>query len=150
MADETAEILERLARIERDLDLMRDGLALVGAKRCSRCKRFYPASDAAALFDDGTELICYGCIREWWPERSGTLELKDRETVEQKMVRWLVSHHDARVIHQASKLPDEQRVEFRFVADCDQCAGTGQMLGGHCRYCAGGGTMWVVIPKVED
>ena len=150
MPDESAEILERLARVERDLDLLRDGLALLGVKRCARCKRFYQISDGSALFDDGFEMICYACIREWWPERGGALELKDRGAVEHKLVRWLASHHDARLIHQAAKLPDDEHVELRFVANCDQCDGSGQMLGSHCRYCGGGGTMWVVVPKVEE
>jgi hypothetical protein len=150
MPDESAEILEHLARLDRDLEQLRDGLALLGVKRCFRCLKFFQTSDAGSLFDAGAELVCYACTRAWWPEYGGSLEVKERDAVEHKLVRWLASHHGARVIHQSSKLPDEQHVEYRFVANCDQCEGTDQMLGGHCRYCGGSGTMWVFIPKVED
>jgi hypothetical protein len=126
---------------------MRDGLASLGVKRCSRCQKFFHSSDAASLFDDGAELACYGCVHLWWPDRKGTLELQNRETVEHKLVHWLVTYHDARLIQKSHKLPDEQLQQFRLIADCDQCDGTGKLLGSHCRYCGGEGTMWVVIPK---
>jgi hypothetical protein len=147
MDTDSQEILTRLARVEQEMQQLRDGLALLGVKRCENCKRFYRSSDAAALFDDGVEMVCYVCIHEWWPRRGGELELKDRETIEHKLVRWLVAHHNAQLIQQSHKLPDEQSQEFRLAADCDQCEGTGTLLGGHCRYCGGEGTMWVVIPK---
>src|ERR1700693_2799541 len=109
MDTDSGEILERLARMELDLQQMRDGLALVGVRRCENCKKFYRCSDAALLFDDGAETVCYVCIHEWWPKRGGELELKDRETIEHKLVRWLVAHHNAQLIQQSHKLPAEHK-----------------------------------------
>jgi hypothetical protein len=144
---DSGEVLKRLTRIEQDLKQLRDGLALLGVKRCENCSKFYRSSDAAALFDDGAETVCYVCIHDWWPRRSGELDLKNREAAEHKLVRWLVAHHDAQLIQQSHKLPEEQLQELKLAADCDQCEGTGKLLGGHCRYCGGQGTMWVVIRK---
>ena len=126
MGTDSEEVLKRLAQVERELQQMRDGLALMAVKRCENCKRFYRSSDAAALFDDGTEVVCYVCIHEWWPRRGGELELKDRETIEHKLMRWLVAHHHAQLIPPSHKLSDEQSQEFRLAADCDQCAVVGQ------------------------
>jgi hypothetical protein len=144
---DSGDVLKRVTGIERDLEQLREGLGLLGVKRCSWCKKFFRSSEPAALFDDGAELVCYGCIHEWWPHTCGGLELKDRETMEHKLVRWLVTYHGARLIQQSHKLPDEQLQEFRIAAECDQCEGTGMLLGSHCRYCGGEGTMWVVIAK---
>jgi hypothetical protein len=146
MDDDAAEILKRLAEMERDLQQMRSGVGLLGVKRCENCKKFYRTSDAAALFEDGVEAVCYGCIHEWWPRRCGEMELSDRETIEHKLVRWLVAHHNAKLIPQSHKLPDERSQDFRLAADCDQCGGTGIVLEARCRYCGGEGTLWVVIP----
>jgi hypothetical protein len=147
--DIEAEMLERLARVEMDLQRMREGLALVGVRRCENCRKFYRCSDAAVLFDDGAETVCYDCIHEWWPRRGGELERKDREAIEHKLVRWLVAHHNAQLILQSHKLPPEELQELRLVAGCDQCQGSGTLLSGHCRYCGGEGRVWVVIPKKE-
>ena len=150
MDTDAGEILRRLAEMELDLKQMRDGLALLGIKRCENCRRFFRNSDAAALFDDGVEAVCYGCVREWWPRRSGEMELSDRGPMEHKLVRWLVANHNARLIQQSHKLPADQLQEFRLVADCDQCQGSGTVLSGHCRFCGGEGKLWVVIPKNQE
>jgi hypothetical protein len=143
-------ILERLAQFERDLEQMRDGLALLGAKRCAECKKFFRSSDTAVLFDSGPEQVCYPCLPIWWKQRSGELELKEREAIEHKLVRWLINYHGAELIQRARRLPEEQQQEFRLAAECDQCEGTGTSLGARCRYCGGEGSMWVVIPKNPD
>jgi hypothetical protein len=150
MDSDAGDILKRLAEMERDLQQMRDGLGLLGVKRCENCRRFFRTSDEAGLFDDGAEAICYGCIHEWWPRRAGEMELSDREPIEHKLVRWLVTHHNARLIQQSHKLPADQLQEFRLAADCDQCEGSGTLLGAHCRYCGGDGRLWVVIPKNQE
>jgi len=58
-----------LARHQLDLDRLKDALALLGVNACSHCKKFLRRSDPGALFDAG-ELVCYGCIHEWWPQRA--------------------------------------------------------------------------------
>ncbi len=144
MDTDTGEILERLARVERDLQQLLDGMALLGVKRCENCRKFYRTSDTAALFDDGVEAVCFGCVHEWWPRRSG------ESPIEHKLVRWLVAHHHAQLIQQSHKLPADQLQEFRLAAACDQCQGSGTLLGAHCRYCGGEGKLWVVIPKNQE
>lgn len=137
---------ETLARIERDLQLLRQGLSLLNVKPCVGCQRFFRA-DPGALFDDGHSQVCFGCVPEWWPRRSPDLSLKDREFTEQRLVRWLLAHHQAHIVHQAEKLPPDQPQAFRLVADCEECHGSGSMGGSRCHYCNGRGTLWVVIPK---
>src|SRR5215469_15095060 len=139
-------IEETLARIESDLELLRHGLSLLEVKPCFRCRRFFRA-EPGALFDGGHELVCFGCVPEWWPERGPALSVRDRELTEHRLVRWLLSHHHANVIHQAEKLPPEQPQEFRLVAECEECDGTGTLTGTRCHYCNGRGTLWLVIPK---
>lgn len=137
---------DTLVRIERELELMRHGLSLLEVKPCSRCRRFFRAQPGA-LFDSGGELICFGCLPEWWPQRSPELSLKERELIEHRLVRWLLAHHHAHVIYQAEKLPADQPQEFRLVTDCEECDGTGTLTGSRCHYCNGRGTLWVVIPR---
>jgi hypothetical protein len=138
---------DTLARIERDLDHLRQGLGLLGVKPCAWCKKFFRLSDAGALFDCGDLACCYGCIHEWWSHQSGELSLKDRKIVEHKLVRWLMAHHNAHIIHQLGKIPEDSLQARRIVADCLECAGTGILLGGRCHHCNGAGTAWVVLPS---
>jgi len=144
--DPDRRIDERLARIERELELLRQGLSLLDVKPCSRCGRF-SRGEPGALFDTGGAFVCFGCIPEWWTQRSPELNLKDRESMEHRLVRWLLAHHHAHVVHQIEKLPADQAQEFRLVTDCEECEGTGTMVGTRCHYCNGRGTLWVVIPK---
>jgi len=150
MANEAEQpIADALARIEHDLELLRDGLSLLEVKPCSRCRRFFRALPGA-LFDEGGHLICFACVPDWWTLRSPQLSLHDRESIEHRLVRWLLTHHHAHVIHQAEELPPEQPLEFRLVTDCEECEGTGKLAGNRCHYCNGRGTLWVVIPKAES
>src|ERR1035437_5618484 len=64
-----------LARIERDLNDLTDALALLGVKRCSQCRKFLRCADPGALFDCG-QLVCYGCIPDWWSSQSMRLDRK--------------------------------------------------------------------------
>lgn len=137
---------ETLARMERELELLRQGLSLLDIRPCCLCRRFFRA-EPGALFDAGAESICFGCIPKWWPQRSPGLSAKDRQLIEYRLVRWMLAHHHAHVIHQAEKLPADQPQEFRLVTDCEECEGTGTLLGGRCHYCNGRGTLWVVIPR---
>ena len=138
-----------LARIERDLDHLREGLALLGVKRCCWCRKFFRHSQNGALFDCG-ELVCYGCVPEWWQRRRTELTVQDGQLVENKLTRWLLNHHHATIIQQSAKLPEAQRQKLRLVVACQECHGTGLLRREYCRYCDGRGTLWVVIPSEES
>jgi hypothetical protein len=138
---------DALARIERELELLRQGLSLLDIKPCSQCRHFR-RTEPGAMFDSGGAFVCFGCVPEWWMQRSPELNLKDRESMEHKLVRWLLAHHHAHLVHQAEKLPPDQPQEFRLVTDCEECEGTGKFGGNRCHYCNGRGTLWVVIPKL--
>jgi len=142
-------IEEILARQQFDLDRLKDAFGLLGISACSRCKKFYRRTEAGTLFDAG-ELICYGCIHEWWPQRSALLSSKDRETLEGKLVFWLRDYHQAETFKDPAKLPDTSLQELHIVANCLECHGTGKSLGqDHCRYCEDRGTVWVIVSKKQ-
>jgi len=90
------------------LDGLKGALLLLGVKQCCWCSKYFLCPDVRALFD-ADELVCYGCIQEWWQHRCPELSIEKRQAVEHKLLRWLVSHHDAKVIRQTEKLP--QRIE---------------------------------------
>src|SRR3979409_1839870 len=90
-------LFETLARVDRDVDALIGALALLGVKRCSRCRQFFQCSDPGALFDAG-QLVCFGCIPEWWSSMSTGLGTADREHVEGKLATWLRKHHGAEVV----------------------------------------------------
>lgn len=137
-------LLESLARIERELGHLKDALGLLGVRPCGGCQRFFRHADVN-LFDCG-DLVCYDCIREWWPHRRAELGVKEREIIEHKLVSWLVAHHNGQVIHDLRKLPEDQLQEMRIVATCGRCNGTGTQGRQRCPYCDGG-SIWVVVPK---
>ncbi|MBZ5594539.1 MAG: hypothetical protein LAP39_20040 [Acidobacteriia bacterium] len=138
-------LLERLARIERELGHLKDALGLLGVRRCCRCQKFFRRADGAALFDCG-DLVCYPCIHEWWPRRCAELAVKDREIIERRLVSWLVTHHNGQVIHDLRKMPEDHLQELRIVATCGECNGTGAQGHQRCPYCDGG-SIWVVVPR---
>jgi hypothetical protein len=138
---------EVLARYQLDLDRMKEALGLLGVSDCSWCKKFLRRSDPGALFDAG-ELICFGCIREWWPQRSVQLGTKERETLESKLVFWLRDFHHAELFKDPAKLPESSLQELHLVANCLECHGTGKLMGQErCRYCDGRGTVWVIVSR---
>ncbi len=138
---------EVLARQQLDLDRMKDALGLLGVSECSWCKKFLRRSDPGALFDAG-ELVCYGCILEWWPKRSVDLSTKDRENLEGKLVFWLRDFHRAELFKDPAKLPESSQQELNIVANCLECRGTGKLMGDErCRYCEGRGTVWVIVSR---
>src|SRR6202453_1261858 len=96
---------EVLARHQLDLDRLKDALALLGINPCSWCKKFLRRSDPGALFDAG-ELVCYGCIPEWGSQRAAQLGIKERETLEGKLVFWLREFHHAETFKAAAKIPE--------------------------------------------
>jgi hypothetical protein len=138
---------EMLARQQLDLDRLRDALGLLGVSACSWCKKFLRRSDPGALFDAG-ELVCYGCIPEWWPQRCVQLSTKERENLEGKLVFWLRDHHHAETFKDPAKLPENSLQELHIVANCLECRGTGKLMGEErCRYCEGRGTVWVIVSR---
>ncbi|HZW95780.1 MAG TPA: hypothetical protein VFF64_22730 [Candidatus Eremiobacteraceae bacterium] len=148
MAEKSGASLEEiLAQQQSELDRLRDALGLLGVNACFWCKKFLRRSDPGMLFDAG-ELICYGCIRDWWPQRCAQLSSKERETLEGKLVFWLRDHHHAETFKDPAKLPESSMQELHIVANCLECHGTGKLLGEErCRYCDGRGTVWVIVSR---
>jgi hypothetical protein len=102
-----------------------------------------------ALLDVG-QLVCYGCVQEWWRLRSPLLSVKERLSTEHKLLRWLVAHHNGKVIRQSAKAPRPAEVELSIVAGCEQCEATGKTAtGGECRNCEGRGSVYVVVLRPE-
>src|ERR1039457_1896323 len=86
-----------LARVEHDLSDLIEALALLGVKRCSQCRKFFRCAEPGALFDCG-QLVCFGCIPDWWSSLSMRLCVTDRERIEGKLASWLRKHHRAEVV----------------------------------------------------
>ena len=136
-----------LARHELDLERLKDALALLGVNACAHCKKFLRRSDSGALFDAG-ELVCYSCIHEWWPQRAAQLGIKERETLEGKLVFWLRDFHHAETYKDPAKLPEASLQELHIVANCLECRGAGKSMGQErCRFCEGRGTVWVIVSR---
>jgi hypothetical protein len=105
MPDESEKDLrEVVSRIEGELVHLKEALRMLGVQPCHWCRRYFRRADHGALIDCG-DLVCYGCINEWWPHRCEELSVRDREVIERKLMRWLVAHHSGQVIHDLRKLP---------------------------------------------
>jgi hypothetical protein len=141
-------LFETLSRIEHDLNDLIGALALLGVKRCSQCRQFFRCADPGALFDCG-QLVCYGCIPDWWRSLSVRLSVADRERTEGKLASWLRKHHRAEVVKESpGKVPDTADAEYQIVAKCQECSGSGKLMEGErCRFCNGFGTVRIVVPK---
>ena len=138
---------ETLSRQQAEIDRMKDALALLGVAQCSWCKKYYRRSEPGAMFDGG-ELVCYGCIPQWWPQRREQLSGKDRDDVEGKLVFWLRQFHKAESFKDPDKLPESSQQELSLEAKCLECRGTGTSGGDErCRFCEGRGLVWIVVPK---
>lgn len=149
MAVEPKDREANLARLAEELDHLKDGLGLLGVKQCSRCGNYFLSADGKNLFDAG-QLVCHGCIQDWWQELSPSLSIEERQAMEHKLVRWLVAHHGAKVIRQQEKLPPSDDLALKMVIACDQCDGTGRSpSGGECHNCEGRGSVWVIEIKPE-
>ena len=140
-------IYETLARIERDLGQLKDGLSLLGIRSCSHCRKFFRSSEPGTLFNAG-ELVCFGCIPDWWQQRTAQLNAKERDELESRLVHWLREYHRAEVIKTPNKLPEASTLALQMVANCLECHGSGVLMESErCRYCDGRGTVWIVSPK---
>jgi hypothetical protein len=148
MADTSEERVEDIvARQALEIERMREAFALLGVNPCAWCKKYVRRSDPGAMFDAG-ELICYACIREWWPQRSTQLSGKEHENLEGKLVFWLRDYHRAETFKDPAKLPESSLQELNIVANCLECHGTGKSLGeDSCRFCDGRGTVWVIVSR---
>jgi len=137
-----------LTRVEHDLNDLIEALALLGVKRCSQCRKFFRSSDPGVLFDCG-QLVCYGCIPDWWPSLSNRLGVTDRERIEGKLASWLRKYHQAGVVKATpGTVSDTTSAAFHFVVKCAECAGSGKLMEGErCRFCNGLGTVRIVVPK---
>jgi hypothetical protein len=133
-----------------EIERLKSALGLLGVNDCWRCKKFYRKADPGALFDAG-ELVCYGCIPEWWAEASAVLDSKDRANVESKLVFWLREERHAELFKDPAKLPEVSLQELNLVANCLECRGTGKSMSQErCRYCEGRGTVWVVVSRKRE
>jgi len=150
MAEKSDPRLEEiLARHKFELDRLKEAFGLLGVSACSWCKKFFRRTDPGSLFDAG-QLVCYGCIPDWWNHRCTQLSTSDRENLESRMVYWLRANHHAELFKDAAKLPDASRQELNIVASCLECRGTGKSMGqDRCRYCAGRGTVWVIVSREQ-
>jgi hypothetical protein len=138
---------ETIARQQNDLDRLKDALGLLGVHECAPCKRFFRRTDPGTLFDAGGELVCYGCIREWWTQRYDQLEEKERQNIEGKLVFWLRDYHHAESFKDPAKLPPSSDQELSIDAKCLECKGVGKLGEEPCRYCEGRGKVWVVVSR---
>ncbi len=138
---------ESSARQALEIERLKDALGLLGVNPCSWCKRYCRRTEPGALFDTGGELICYGCIPEWWGQECSQLNAKDRENLEGKLVFWLRDYHHAEVFKDQAKLPEISQQELHVVAGCLECRGTGTSAGGRCRFCEGRGAVWVIVSR---
>ena len=147
MPDEfDGEVERMLAGQALEIERLKDALGLLGVSACSWCKKFLRRTEPGAMFDAG-ELVCYGCIREWWPQRCARLSEKDRENLEGKLVFWLRDYHHAETFKDPAKLPESSLQELHIVANCLECRGTGTSSGERCRFCEGRGTVWVIVAR---
>ena len=137
-----------LTRILQELEHLKDGLGLLGVKQCAHCRRYFRSEDGGALFDAG-QLVCYGCLQDWWLQHSPKLGIDERQRIEHKLLRWLVANHQAKVIRTVKKLPQADQIELKIVVACDQCSGTGKGAGRECQNCEGRGSVWVVGLRPE-
>jgi hypothetical protein len=147
MADEREISGAALARLERELAQMKEGLGLLGARPCSVCGRYLLTANPGNLFHTGQEFVCYPCLSNWWRERCPQLDTAERGAIESKLMRWLIQHHNAQVVRELKDLPPSELQEVHLVAACPECHGTGKLAGERCRHCLGNRNLWVITMK---
>jgi hypothetical protein len=141
---------ERLASLERALEHMKAGLALLGVEPCNWCGIYYKSSDPGALFHSGG-FACYNCIPQWWLQQSPKLNVADRQKAERDLKRWLIRYHNAEVIGRLDDLPRAEGLLVKLVIGCEECEGTGKSYTGRlCARCNGGGTVWLVVRATDS
>ena len=137
--------------LQQELAQLKDALALLGARPCVHCGKFYLTADPGNLFNagpnSGTERVCYNCIAPWWRARCPELTIPERQSIEPKLMRWLLDHHGAKVYRDLKDLPPEATQDIHLTLGCAECAGTGILAGDRCRHCAGNRNVWVITFK---
>lgn len=145
MSDDPNQALHgRLDELERYLERLTTGVALLGIKACVWCKKFFRNSDPATLFEVGTT-VCYSCVAEWWQSQSIDLSAKQREVVEYELKNWLIRCHHAEVFKSPEKVPKDPSPKLELVVSCYECGASGASGGERCRFCDGRGTIWIVV-----
>jgi hypothetical protein len=140
-------LFESVSRVEHDVNDLIGALALLGVKRCSRCRQFFRAAEPGVLFDCGL-LVCYGCVPDWWSSFSTRMGVTERERIEGKLATWLRKYHRAEVVKETpGKAPEPGNVKFQMISKCLECSGSGKLMEGErCRFCNGAGTVRIVVP----
>jgi hypothetical protein len=139
------------ADLQQELAHIKEALAQLGARPCCNCGKFYLTADAANLFqavhNAGTDRVCYNCIAPWWRARCPTLTIPERQSIEPKLMRWLIEHHQAKVFRDLNNLPPEDTQDIHLTLGCAECAGSGILAGGRCHHCNGNRNVWVITFK---
>jgi len=138
---------EVLARLEREVANLKSAFALLGARQCSSCEKFYLTSNPGNLFSACGDSVCYACLSAWWSGRCHHLDIPSRSAIEHKLMRWLVDYHGGVVFRELAQLPPQELQDVHIVVACFECSGTGKQDGERCRYCRGSGSVWVVTMK---
>ena len=137
--------------LQQELAHLKDALALLGARPCVHCGKFYLTADASNLFtvgpNSGTERVCFHCIQSWWHARCPELTIPERQSIEPKLMRWLIEHHQAKVFRDLNNLPPEDTQDIHLTLGCAECAGSGILAGGRCHHCNGNRNVWVITFK---
>lgn len=142
----TIEDGQELAYIAKELDNIREGLRMLGLKQCSCCRKYFKCPDGKNLLNAG-QLVCYRCVSGWWEQHSPKISIKERNTIERELLRWLTTYHGARVIRRLSQMPATEDIQLKMVVGCEQCNRTGQSGTTKCQNCDGRGSEWVVVVK---
>lgn len=133
-----------LENTRHDLQCLKSALAPPGLRACCYCGKFFRPPEPGQLFNCG-ELVCVHCVHHWWKSRSPELSAKRRETVETKLVNWLMTHDGVEVIRTPETFPDADQHQLRLVVSCSRCEGTGISLRKRCTFCNGTGAIRVAI-----
>ena len=68
---------DTLASLRRELNSLKERLALLDLRPCSQCGTFFQRSDPKALLNCG-EFICYRCVVNWWTSKRKFLDTNER------------------------------------------------------------------------
>ena len=103
-------------------------VGIVGRQSVFMVQEVCSPNRSGALFDPG-ELLCYGCIAEWWPQRCSQLPEKGRETLEGKLVFWLRDHHHAELYKDPAEAARELAAGTAHCGELPGVPGNGKIAG---------------------